>query len=114
MKKKLVPSTISSNLIYDFDGKTIEGVIELINTYKENYPQLVNWRFKAEYHYESTEIMLMADRLETDAELARRIKKSEASKKAAKKRKAKNELADLELLEKLKAKYEKGNYKKPH
>ena len=113
MKKKLVPSTISSNLIYDFDGRTVEQVVEVINTYKENYPQLVNWRFNVEYGYEHSELCLVADRLETDAELATRIRRSEASKKAAKKRKAKKELADLELLEKLKAKYEKGNYKKP-
>ena len=113
MKKKLKLTTISSNILYDFDNKTIEEVIKLINKYKKNYPKLVNWRFKHEYGYEWSELHLVADRLETDAELATRKKKSEAGKKSAKKRKAKKELADLKLLEELKAKYEKGNYKNP-
>lgn len=113
MKKKLKETTISVDLVYGFDGRTVEDVIEIIRTYKRNYPELLNWRFKGEYGYDHSELHLVADRLETDVELATRVKKSESAKKSAKKRKAKKELAEIELLEKLKAKYEKGNYKKP-
>jgi len=107
MKKKLKSTTISSSLLQDFNCKTIEEVINLLNKYKKNYPDLINLRFKLEYDYELWELHLIADRWETDAELATRIKKSESA------RKVKKELAELKLLEELKEKYETSNYKKP-
>jgi len=113
MKKKLKETIISYGLLYDFHNMTIENVVKLINKYKKNYPDLMNWRFKLESGYDYSELHLVADRWETDAELATRKKKSEAAKKHNAKRKAKKELAELKLLEELKEKYEKGNYKKP-
>lgn len=106
MKKKLKETTISADLLSYFDGKTIEEVTKRVNKYKNDYPQLVNWRFKHEYSYDWPELHLIADRWETDAELATRKKKSEAAIKSNAKRKAKKELAELKLFEELKKKYD--------
>lgn len=110
MKKKLIETKVSFNLQYDLEDKTIEEVIELFNKLKKKYPDLINWRFKKEYGWrhglDYEELYLVADRYETDKELAARKKKSESAKKSRAKRRAKKELEEIELLTRLKAKYE--------
>lgn len=117
MKKKHIRSTISCNLIYEIRGITPDDLINLIKEYQNNYPDLINWKLEVGcVNYEDTEISLTAERIETDKEFSRREAIALKAKIAATKRKkilkAKIELEEIELLEKLKKKYETGGYKK--
>lgn len=100
MKKKLIETKVSFNLQYDLEDKTIEEVIELFNKLKKKYPDLINWRFKKygwRHGLDYEELYLVADRYETDKELAARKKKSESAKKSRAKHRAETAMRLTEI-----------------
>ena len=119
MKKKHLRSTISGNLMWEMSDRSPEALQEMIERYKERYPDLVDWKFHVVfgYHDEGTEMVLTAERIETDKEFNRRKATVLKAKIAATKRKrllkTKTELEEIKLLKKLQKKYKTGQYKKP-
>jgi hypothetical protein len=106
MDKKLRVEDIRIYITSSFDNMDINtNLKQFFELRMEPYPKHINWRFVLEYGFETTDIMLVADRWETAKELAKRIERSKRAKISAKKRKKKRELADRKSYEKLKAKY---------
>ena len=118
MKKKSFRINVSDNLFWNIDGLSPDELQTVIEDYVNDNPELYNWKIDCDHQYDDySTLFLTAERDETDAEFKRRKERAAKAKIACDKRKAtlkaKKELEELELLEKLKAKYEKSNYKKP-
>ena len=107
MEKKLKQKDIELTVTYELHNKDLQELSTLIDGYKERYPKHKNWRFIVEYGWEHTDVLLTADRWETDKEMKVRAKRSMKAKEAAKKRKLKKELLERKLLKELQEKYGK-------
>ena len=107
MEKKLKQEDVEFTVTYELHNKNLQELSTLVDGYKERYPKHKNWRFIVESGWEHTNILLTADRWETDKEMKARANRSVRAKEAAKKRKLKKELLERKLLKDLQEKYGK-------
>lgn len=104
---KLIKYEMRLCVLYDLDDLSIHDVAPMLKEKVKQYKGYINWRLETEFGYSAVEVNLIADRWETDKEKTARLRRSELAKKSAAKRKTKLELEEIELYEKLKAKYSK-------
>ena len=98
MKKKLIKKIINGDLFYD--DISVEEFEVKLKMFKNNYPTLINWRFEIEYGWDSRDILLVGDRLETDEEYEKRMKNDAYFEETVR-------ITELKELQRLKEKYEK-------
>ena len=91
---------------FDVEG-SLDSTIAMLETLKKNYPDHKNFKIEKEGEYEDWCYILTAERLETEAEFIKRMKKNESSKKANKKAKDKKEERERAEYERLKTIYGK-------
>jgi len=105
--KKEIPVTLE--MFDEFcETELIDDIIKMLRAVKKYCESkgFRNIRMVHEIDYDSCHFEFWGERLETNAELARRLKRSKAAKKAAAKRKREKEKKERALLKKLKARYE--------
>lgn len=108
-KDRLVSShMIRSFSVYDFDGK-VDDVIQMLANSRDKCVEdgYFDARISVDSYYESVDMYLYADRLETDAEYEKRLQALDKEKKRIKVQRKKAAEDERALYEKLKAKYEK-------
>ena len=108
MAKKWKTERLNRYLDVDSFNGSIEEVISKLEEWKsfheaEGYRNIT---IKAEQVWDSCEVDLFGERLETDKEETARLKRNAKAKAAAKKKKEKKEEKELKELERLKKKYE--------
>jgi hypothetical protein len=107
---KLVTVMLATFDSDDFGGP-IEQVINMLREHEEKFSNHLNIRIDVEYDCSwqggitNIEYMLYGDRLETDAELAKRLKKEEKEGQKKKEAQQKIEERERKQYEKLKKKY---------
>jgi hypothetical protein len=106
MEKKYVKQFLGSFSLCDIEGD-VDDAIEFLGGYKELAKDKGCIRvYLNETGWDLPYIEVMGERFETDAELKKRQKKSEASKKSAKTRKDRLKAARRQQYEKLKKEFE--------
>jgi hypothetical protein len=103
--KKYITET-SNNILYDLDGVSLENVGKYFHGYSSSIPEGINFLLGVIPNYESTELVIMYERHETDKEYKQRIKREEREKEQNRLSAEKKRERDLKQLAKLKKKYE--------
>jgi hypothetical protein len=108
MTKQLVKRYVRELEMYSiFDGNTIDEVVLNLAAIKEQYPDSnITFDVHNAGYDDGTEVYLIEERLETDAEYKVRLQVEKKEKAITKKNKAKQEEKDRKEYERLKKKFE--------
>jgi DNA polymerase III delta prime subunit len=91
----------------DLDGESFDRIRERFTEIEKIFPDHQNIRLEMQYYGDGDmSINVMGDRLETDEELDKRLKKIEMDKENALKSQLNAEIQERKLYERLKEKYE--------
>ena len=104
--KKLVEKTIYSDIIDCLEGN-LEDAIGFIKSIPETHKDFQDFRFEVDYCYESTNLSLKGNRIETDKEFKDRLKTEKREREKEKERKEKELERERKQYERLKKKFEK-------
>lgn len=104
--KIIITEVLCELSLYDLEG-SLDGIITRLNDYIEYYDNYQNLCLRDAGFDNSHTLQLVGDRLETDSELTKRLKKQEKDRKHLVAQKVKEKTRELEQLERLAKKYKK-------
>lgn len=110
-KKHIITESVSTEIIYELDGMSLDKLAEWAETEKASHPDHFDLKFEITYedYYEGSgtdrNLNVIGKRWETDKEQAKRLTREEKERVKKAKEKAEEEAHEKELFEKLKKKY---------
>ena len=110
MEKKIIKKKIDTIDLYDLEGTFAIAILYLETKHRELLDNYDNLELEVDYNRwdeDASYLDILGVRLETDAELEKKIEKDRKQKETEKKRKEGAKKAERTLYERLKKKYEK-------